>query len=56
VGYASSSEPLVRFGLGKERIAKRIDIRWPSGQVQELHDVAVDQLVEVHEPPGQSAP
>ena len=54
VGYASSSEPLVRFGLGKERVAKRIEIRWPSGQVQELHDVAVDRLVEVREPRGQS--
>jgi hypothetical protein len=50
VGYASSSEPLVRFGLGGEAVAKLIRIRWPSGQVEELHDVAADRVVAVREP------
>jgi enediyne biosynthesis protein E4 len=50
VGYASSSEPLVRFGLGEQAAAKLIQIRWPSGQVQELHDVAADRVVSVREP------
>jgi hypothetical protein len=50
VGYASSSEPLVRFGLGKEPLAKLIEIRWPSGQSQELRDVKADQVVKVREP------
>jgi len=50
VGYASSSEPLVRFGLGAEGSAARIEIRWPSGQTEELRDVAADKIVEVREP------
>jgi hypothetical protein len=50
VGYASSSEPLVRFGLGKEAVAKLIQVQWPSGQVQELHDVRADQVLKVREP------
>jgi len=50
VGYASSSEPLVRFGLGEQAAAKLIQIRWPSGQVQELRDVAADRVVSVREP------
>jgi enediyne biosynthesis protein E4 len=50
VGYASSSEPLVRFGLGKEAVAKLIQIRWPSGRVQELHGVRADQVLKVREP------
>ncbi len=50
VGYASSSEPLVRFGLGKEAAAASIKIRWPSGRVQELKDVKADQVVKVREP------
>ncbi|HEY6386470.1 MAG TPA: CRTAC1 family protein [Candidatus Acidoferrum sp.] len=50
VGYASSSEPIVRFGLGKEAIAKLIEIHWPSGRVQQLHDVKGDQILEVREP------
>jgi enediyne biosynthesis protein E4 len=50
VGYASSSEPLVRFGLGKETSAKLIEIQWPSGQTQKLHDVKADQTLKVREP------
>src|SRR5205085_2363657 len=29
VGYASSSEPIVRFGLGHYTQAQSIEIRWP---------------------------
>jgi hypothetical protein len=50
VGYASSSEPLVRFGLGKEAVAKLVVIRWPSGQVEELHDIKADEVLKVREP------
>jgi hypothetical protein len=50
VGYASSSEPLVRFGLGKETAAKLIEIQWPSGQTQKLHEVKADQTLKVREP------
>jgi enediyne biosynthesis protein E4 len=49
VGYGSSSEPLVRFGLGANKRVDRIEIRWPSGIVQRLDDVAGDRLVEVVE-------
>jgi hypothetical protein len=50
VGYASSSEPLVRFGLGKQTSASLIQIRWPSGKVQELRDVKADQRLQIREP------
>ena len=50
VGYASSSEPLVRFGLGGQSSAKQIEIRWPGGQTQELHEVAADRVLNVREP------
>ena len=50
VGYASASEPLVRFGLGKETSAKQIEVRWPSGQVQNLQNVHADQVLKVREP------
>jgi len=49
VGYASSSEPLVRFGLGVNRTAQRIEIRWPGGVTQQLTDVIADRTVEVTE-------
>jgi hypothetical protein len=51
VGYASSSEPLVRFGLGPYDVAKEIQIRWPSGRVQVLRQINGDRILTVKEPP-----
>ena len=50
VGYASSSEKLVRFGLGAEQAAASIEVIWPSGRLQVLKDVAADRIIEVREP------
>jgi hypothetical protein len=50
VGYASSSEPAVRFGLGANVFAKEIEIRWPGGRVQTLKNVKADQTLWVREP------
>jgi hypothetical protein len=48
VGYASSSDSRVHFGLGDER-AVNIEIHWPSGMVQEIKNVTSDQLLLVQE-------
>lgn len=50
VGYASSSEKLVRFGLGAEERAATIEVAWPGGRMQVLKDVAADRIFEVREP------
>jgi hypothetical protein len=50
VGYASASDKRVHFGLGADRIAREIEIRWPSGARQVLKDVSADQVLEVREP------
>jgi hypothetical protein len=50
VGYASSSDGPVHFGLGPDIIAKTIEITWPSGIVQVLHDTHANQLIKVTEP------
>jgi hypothetical protein len=52
IGYASSSEPLVRFGLGSQTDARVVEIHWPSGAVQEIRDVHGDRMVEIEEPEG----
>ena len=49
VGYASASEPLVRFGLGLQQEAKTVEVRWPGGKTQVLHDVKAGQIVDVAE-------
>ena len=50
VGYASSSPSLVHFGTGPLEKIERIEIRWPSGIVQLLRNVATNQVLAVHEP------
>jgi hypothetical protein len=49
-GYASSSAGPVHFGLGTISSADLVEIRWPSGIVQRLRDVAGDHIVTVREP------
>jgi hypothetical protein len=50
VGYASSSDSRVHFGLGANATVKEIEIAWPSGTRQVLRDVAADRVVTVTEP------
>jgi len=56
VGFMSSSDRRVHFGLGKEQTIKNVEIRWPSGIVQELDHIAVDRIVKVEEPTEKTAP
>jgi hypothetical protein len=48
--YLSSSDKRVHFGFGPDTKVASIEIRWPSGAVQTLHDVSADQIVQVDEP------
>lgn len=48
-GYAASSDPRVHFGLGTSVRVREIEIRWPSGMRQVLHDVTEDRLLVVTE-------
>jgi hypothetical protein len=47
--YASSSDKRVHFGLGSDPLVKEIELRWPSGTVQLLHNVKADQVLKVTE-------
>ena len=49
-GYASSSAGPTHFGLGPNKSADLVEIRWPSGIVQQLKNVAADRVVKVTEP------
>jgi hypothetical protein len=50
VGYASSSDSRVHFGLGSNRHIKDIEIGWPSGVKQILHNIDVDRILAIKEP------
>jgi hypothetical protein len=51
VGFMSSSDKRVHFGLGGEKRVKSIEIQWPRGAKQTLVDVAVDRYLKIEEPP-----
>ncbi|MGD0940524.1 MAG: CRTAC1 family protein [Terracidiphilus sp.] len=51
VGYASTSDLTVHFGLGNVTRA-HLEIRWPSGAVQVVGEVAADQRLKISEPIG----
>lgn len=47
--YYSQNDLRVHFGLGKASKVKTIEVSWPSGKVDVLKDVAVNQVVTVKE-------
>ena len=49
VGYACSSEALVRFGLGTNRMAETIEVRWPGGGMQQMSNVPAGRIVDIVE-------
>ena len=54
--YLSSSDPRIHFGLGKATAVKRVEIRWPSGVVQEVTDARVGRYQRVEEPTVKQPP
>jgi len=48
-GYLSQNDARVHFGLGNAPRVDEVTIRWPSGKVQTLRDVAGDRVVTVEE-------
>jgi hypothetical protein len=49
VGFSSSSDDRVHFGLGPATVATKIELTWPSGKRQVLENVRADQVIQVKE-------
>ncbi|MGD0756392.1 MAG: CRTAC1 family protein [Bacteroidales bacterium] len=49
-GYLSQNDPRMHFGLAKNEIVDRIEIKWPSGKLQVLENIKVNQILTVKEP------
>jgi enediyne biosynthesis protein E4 len=56
--YLSSSDKRLHFGLGKASAIETIEIHWPSGIVQQMHNVKADRILGIDEPvtQGPSSP
>ncbi|MEI8210830.1 MAG: FG-GAP-like repeat-containing protein [Planctomycetota bacterium] len=42
-GFECSNEPWVFFGLGRQPIIDRLEVRWPSGRVSTFQNVPIDR-------------
>ena len=51
-GFAAQSQRRRHFGLGAATAIERVDIRWPSGEVQTLVDPELNRLHSITEPEG----
>src|SRR5688572_9625629 len=47
VGFASSSDPRVHFGVPRNRTVERITLQWPSGASQTIERPALNQILTV---------
>jgi hypothetical protein len=47
--YMSSSDPRIHFGLGKRTKIDSLVVSWPSGQIDKLVNVPVDQIMAIKE-------
>jgi hypothetical protein len=48
----SASDPRIQFGLGKRTKIESLEITWPSGKVDRLTNVPIDQIIAVKEGTG----
>lgn len=48
-GFLSQHTRRIYFGLGNQDVIAHARIEWPSGIVQELHDVPVDSVIRIEE-------
>jgi hypothetical protein len=49
-GFLMQGDPRPHFGLGHRQRVDRLEVRWPSGQLQVLTNIATDQILKVIEP------
>ena len=50
--YMSASDPRIHFGLGKREKIESLEITWPSGTVDKLASVPINQIITVKEGVG----
>jgi hypothetical protein len=49
-GYLSQNDPRIHFGIAKNNLIEKIEIKWPSGKVQVLENIKANQILTVKEP------
>lgn len=52
MSYMAANDPRIHFGLGKRKTIESLQITWPSGQVENLSKVPINQIITVKEGVG----
>jgi hypothetical protein len=55
MGYMSASDRRIHFGLGQRKSIESLEITWPSGTVDKLSNVPINQIIAVKEGAGMVA-
>jgi len=50
VGYGSSSDRTVYFGMGQDAVAATVEVVWPGGVLQKEHNIRCDRYLTLEEP------
>ncbi|MEJ2082715.1 MAG: ASPIC/UnbV domain-containing protein, partial [Acidobacteriota bacterium] len=51
-GFASQSTHRLHFGLADNREIQKVEIRWPSGQIQTFQNLAANRIYRIKENEG----
>jgi enediyne biosynthesis protein E4 len=49
-GYLSQNDPRIHFGIGTSTTIEKIEIKWPSGKIQEILNTPANQILRITEP------
>ncbi len=49
-GYLSQNDSRLHFGLGKNQVVDKVELKWPSGKFQVLEHIKANQILTVKEP------
>lgn len=52
-GYMASHEPVVHFGLGDQKLIKKLTVQWPSGHAQSFENIDANQRLTIVESDGE---
>jgi enediyne biosynthesis protein E4 len=50
--FLAQDDIRAHFGLGQTSIVKRIEVRWPSGRVDSIHEIVADRIIAIREGQG----